>query len=85
MNQGLMLGRMRHGLMVLVLTTDVDVDFGQLCHPDMWSQTKNRLRLLGEGVTNGFVGSICMSSYDDWFKDHVGHLVDLCDNFIPPG
>jgi hypothetical protein len=73
--------------MVLVLTTDVDVDFHQLCWPDLYNQTKNRLRLLAEGVEHGFVGSICMDGegYSDWFKERVTHLVDLCDDFVPPG
>jgi len=70
---------------LLVLTTDIDVGYDQLCHPELFYQTKNRLRLLAEGVTNGFIGSICMGTYDDWFKEHVGYLVDLCDDFVPPG
>jgi len=71
--------------MVLVLTTDVDVDYDQLCHPEEFNPNKNRLRSLAEGVTHGFIGSICLPTYDDWFKEHVGHLVDLCDDFVPPG
>lgn len=71
--------------MVLVLTTDVDVGFEQLCIPDQWNQTKNPLRLLGEGVEHGYVGSICLGSYDEWFAEHVGHIVDLCDGFVVPG
>jgi hypothetical protein len=58
--------------MVLVLTTDVDVGFDQLCHPDEWNPNKNRLRLLAEGVKHGFIGSICMDNYAEFFKEHVG-------------
>ncbi|MBA3546608.1 MAG: hypothetical protein H0T76_09010 [Nannocystis sp.] len=71
--------------MVLVLTTDVDVDYNQLCFWGEYNPVKNRLRLLGEGVEHGFVGSICMEGYGDWFKERVTHLVDLCDDFVPPG
>ena len=70
---------------VLVLTTDVDVDYHQLCLPNKYNQIKNRLRLLAEGVEHGFVGSICLENYAPFFAEHVGALVDLCDNFIPPG
>jgi len=71
--------------MVMVLTTDVDVDYDQLCHPEEFNPNKNRLRLLAEGVNHGFIGSICLPAYGDWFKAHVGYLVDLCDDFVPPG
>ncbi len=71
--------------MVLVLTTDVDVGYQQLCWPNLYFQTKNRLRLLAEGVTHGFIGSICQDSYAPFFAEHVSHLVDLCDDFVPPG
>ncbi len=73
--------------MVLVLTTDVDVDFHQLCLPDQYIPIKNRLRLLAEGVEHGFVGSICMDGegWGEWFKERVTYLVDLCDDFVPPG
>lgn len=71
--------------MLLVLTTDIDVGFEQLCSPDEWNQTKNRLRLLAEGVKHGFIGSICMDNYAPFFAEHVTHLVDLCDDFDPPG
>ena len=70
---------------VLVLTTDVDVGYDQLCLPDQFNGIKNRLRLLGEGVRHGFVGSICQDSYVPFFAEHVSHLVDLCDDFVPPG
>jgi hypothetical protein len=36
-------------------------------------------------VEHGFVGSICMDSYGAWFKERVTYLVDLCDDFVPPG
>jgi len=71
--------------MVLVLTTDIDVGYNQLCFWNEYNETKNRLRLLGEGVEHGFVGSICQGNYAPFFAEHVSHLVDLCDNFVPPG
>ena len=71
--------------MVLVLTTDVDVGYQQLCWPNDFVMYKNRLRLLAEGVEHGFVGSICQDNYAPFFAEHVSHLVDLCDNFVPPG
>jgi hypothetical protein len=70
--------------MVLVLTTDIDTLDG-LCHPDMWDPNKNRLRLLAEGVKHGFIDSICLDAYEPFFAEHVAHLVDLCDDFVPPG
>ncbi len=71
--------------MVLVLTTDIDVGYHQLCFPNEHSPNKNRLRLLAEGVEHGFIGSICMEGYGDWFTERVTYLVDLCDDFVPPG
>jgi hypothetical protein len=71
--------------MVMVLTTDVDVGYQQLCWPNLFIMFKNRLRLLAEGVDHGFVGSICQDSYAPFFAEHVSHLVDLCDDFVPPG
>ncbi|MBA3546266.1 MAG: hypothetical protein H0T76_07285 [Nannocystis sp.] len=71
--------------MVLVLTTDIDVGYNQLCSWNEYYQTKNRLRLLGEGVEHGFVGSICEDNYAPFFAEHVSHLVDLCDEFVAPG
>jgi len=70
--------------MVLVLTTDIDTLDG-LCHPDLYNQTKNRLRLLAEGVKHGFIDSLCMDTFVPFFAEHVTHLVDLCDDFVPPG
>ncbi len=70
---------------VLVLTTDIDVGYQQLCHPNDFIMYKNRLRLLAEGVDHGFVGSICMESFVPFFTEHVAHLVDLCDDFVAPG
>jgi hypothetical protein len=70
---------------VLLLTTDVDVDYGQLCLPNQYNQTKNRLRLLAEGVEHSFIGSICREDYGPFFAEHVGEIVDLCDDFVPPG
>ena len=70
---------------VLLLTTDVDVDYQQLCHPNEYSVEKNRLRLLAEGVEHSFIGSICLDDYAPFFAEHVGALVDLCDDFVVPG
>ncbi len=70
---------------VLLLTTDVDVDYQQLCHPNEYSVEKTRLRLLAEGVEHSFIGSICLDDYAPFFAEHVGALVDLCDDFVVPG
>lgn len=70
---------------VLMLTTDIDVDYQQLCHPNEFNTEKNRLRLLAEGVEHNFIGSICLKDYAPFFAEHVGALVDLCDDFVPPG
>ena len=70
---------------VLLLTTDVDVDYQQLCFPNEYNETKNRLRLLAQGVEHSFIGSICLKDYAPFFAEHVGALVDLCDDFVPPG
>jgi len=71
--------------MVLVLTTDVDVGYQELCLPNQFNTEKNRLRLLAEGVDHGFIDSICLDNYAPFFAAHVSHLVHLCDNFVPPG
>jgi len=71
--------------MVLVLTTDIDLGFNQLCFWNEYNPNPNRLRTLADGVEHGFVGSICMDGYGDWFKERVAYLVDLCDDFVPPG
>jgi hypothetical protein len=70
---------------VLVLTTDVDVGYQQLCHPNEFIMYKNRLRLLAEGVEHGFIDSICKDEYVTFFAEHAGALVELCDDFVPPG
>jgi hypothetical protein len=70
---------------VLVLTTDVDLGYGQLCLPDEYTPYWNQLRYLAEGVKHGFIGSGCMDSYAPFFAEHVGYLADLCDEFVPPG
>jgi hypothetical protein len=70
---------------VLVLTTDVDVGYQQLCHPNEFDMNKNRLRLLAEGVEHGFIDSICMEDYVPFFAEHADDLVELCDDFVPPG
>ena len=70
---------------VLVLTTDVDLGYHQLCHPTELSGTKNPLRRLTEQVAHGWTGSICMDSFVPFFTEHVDDLVELCDQFVPPG
>jgi hypothetical protein len=70
---------------VLVLTTDVDVGYQQLCHPNEFIMYKNRLRLLAEGVKHGYIDSSCMDDYVPFFAEHADVLVELCDDFVPPG
>jgi len=70
---------------LLVLTTDVDIDYQQLCLPNEFDPVKNRLRLLAEGVEHGFIGSICAESYEPFFGETVAKIVDLCDGFVAPG
>ncbi len=70
---------------VLVLTTDVDVGYQQLCHPNLYDMNKNRLRLLTEGVEHGFIDSICKDEFVSFFAEHANDLVELCDDFVPPG
>jgi len=70
---------------VLVLTTDIDVGYGELCEPNYYTMIKNRLRLLSEGVEHGFIDSICMDDFVPFFAEHTNDLVDLCDDFVPPG
>jgi len=70
---------------LLLLTTDVDVGYQQLCYPNLFDQEKNRLRLLAEGVEHSFIGSICLPDYGPFFAEHVGALVDLCDELVVPG
>ena len=69
---------------VLVLTTDVDVGYWQLCLPDQWNMNKNRLRLLVEGIEHGFIGSICEETYTPFFEDTVAEVVELCDGLVIP-
>lgn len=70
---------------VLVLTTDVDLGYGQLCLPNDYTPVKNPLRALAEGVEHGFIDSICIDSFVPFFAEHVGELAELCDAFAPPG
>lgn len=70
---------------LLVLTTDVDIDYHQLCFPNDYHPVKNPLRVLAEGVKHGFIGSICAESYEPFFAETVATLVDLCDEFVAPG
>ena len=69
---------------VLVLTTDVDLGYWQLCHPEDYLMNKNPLRLLVEGVEHGFIGSICEETYAPFFNETVAEVVALCDGFIIP-
>ena len=69
---------------VLVLTTDVDIGYWQLCHPDDWDAEKNRLRLLVEGIDHGFIGSICEETYTPFFDSAVAEVVALCDDLAIP-
>jgi hypothetical protein len=70
---------------VLVLTTDVDIGYEQLCLPNEFNPNKNRLRLLAEGVEHGFIESICKDSFAPFFMDSVAEIVELCDEFVVPG
>ena len=69
---------------VIVLTTDVDLGYWQLCAPDVFLQSKNRLRLLVEGVEHGFIGSICEEDFSPLFAEAVDEIVDLCDGLLIP-
>jgi hypothetical protein len=69
---------------VLVLTTDVDEGPDHLC-PDPFINVKMRLRQLAEGVKHGYIGSICMPNFAPFFAEHIGSLIELCDQFVPPG
>lgn len=69
---------------LLVLTTDVDVGYQQKCLPNEHNTEKNPLRLLVESVDNGFIGSICELSYEQFFADTVESIVDLCEGYTPP-
>ena len=70
--------------MVLVLTTDVDVGYGQLCWPDQYNQTPNKLRLLVEDVKHGSIGSICEKSFVPFFSEGIADIVSLCEDFVIP-
>jgi len=70
---------------LLVLTTDVDVGYQQLCFWNEYNETKNPLRLLANSVDHGFIGSICAPSYEPFFAETVAALVTLCEDFVPPG
>lgn len=70
---------------LLVLTTDVDIGYQQLCWPNKYVSEKNPLRLLAEGVGHGFVGSICAETYEPFFAETVATLVELCDGLVVPG
>ena len=69
---------------VIVLTTDVDLGYWQLCLPEMYSPVKNRLRLLVEGVEHGFIGSICEEDFSPFFAEAVDEIVELCDGLVLP-
>ena len=70
---------------LLVLTTDIDVGYQQLCFWNEYNETKNPLRLLANSVDHGFIGSICAPSYEPFFAETVAALVTLCEDFVPPG
>jgi hypothetical protein len=70
---------------LLVLSTDIDVGYQQLCWPNEYNETKNPLRLLANSVEHGFIGSICAPSYEPFFAETVASLVTLCEDFVPPG
>ena len=70
---------------VLVLTTDMDVGYGQKCWPNIYDMNKNRLRLLVEGIDHGFIDSICNDEFVSFFAEHANDVVELCDDFVPPG
>lgn len=69
---------------VLVLTTDVDIDYGQLCLPDQFVPYKNPLRLLVEEIDHGKIGSICEKQYGEFFASTISELVALCDGLVIP-
>jgi len=71
-------------LMVLVLTTDVDVGYGQLCHPDDYDPEPNKLRLLVESVKHSSIGSICEKSFVPFFSESIADIVALCEDFVIP-
>lgn len=68
---------------VLVLTTDVDLGYWQLCHPDDWGPP-NPLRQFALDVEHGYVGSICEKNYGPFFAGAVSDIVSLCDGFVIP-
>ncbi len=70
---------------LLVLSTDIDVGYQQLCWPNEYNEIKNPLRLLANSVEHGFIGSICAPSYEPFFAETVASLVTLCEDFVPPG
>lgn len=70
---------------VLVLTPDVDVSPWELCLYGKYDSTQNPLRLLAKGVEHGFIGSICEESFDPFFSEAVGEVIELCNDFVPPG
>ncbi len=69
---------------VLVLATDIDLP-DHLCWPDETFDVTLRLRQLAEGVKHGYIGSICMPTFAPFFAEHIGSLVELCEDFVPPG
>ena len=69
---------------VLVLTTDIDIGYWQLCHPDQYDPDKNRLRVLVEGIEHGFIGSLCEKTYTPFFENAVAEIVELCDGLVIP-
>lgn len=46
--------------------------------------TKNRLRLLVEGIEHGFIGSICEETYAPFLAETVAEVVELCEGLVIP-
>ncbi|PCC74634.1 hypothetical protein SAMN02745121_08440 [Nannocystis exedens] len=70
---------------VLALTTDVDdPNCEGVCIPDECiAFNPTRLRQLVNGIEHGFIGSIC-KPFAPFFEQTVGHIVELCENFVIP-
>jgi hypothetical protein len=63
--------------MVLVLTTDVDVGYDAALPARRVQPEQEPASLARRRRQHGFVGSICMEGYDDWFKEHVGRTSSI--------
>ena len=47
-------------------------------------ETGATLRQFTEMFTHGTVGSICASSYQQFFSDSISVIDEACDSFVPP-